>query len=144
MPNQTVKSLSVRLIHWGIALSVFLVVFFLEDGDAPHRYAGYFALSLVALKVVLSLKNKEESQTGFLKNLVHILIWGLVVLLALTGWMMSLDRFWGEDWLERIHEYLSHSLKVLVLLHLLGVFWDAYKFKRPTWLLMVTGRNHRK
>jgi len=60
--------------------------------------------------------------------------------LGVTGFMMGLDAYWGEEWLEDLHENLSTALMVLVVLHLLGIAFDSWKFRRKTWLGMITGR----
>jgi cytochrome b len=64
-----------------------------------------------------------------------------VMSLGVTGFMMGLDAFWGEEWLEELHEVISNLLLGLVVAHLLGVAKDAYKFKRKTWNRMITGRS---
>jgi cytochrome b len=133
-----------KLLHWSLAFSVTSVWFYFENGDAPHRYVGYFAFAVALLQQVFVLFKKKQSEHKLVSDhpvaafLVHNLIWILVGALAVTGWMMSLDRFWGEDWLEQLHNALSWALMAFVTLHLIGVLRDAYKFKRATWLQMIT------
>ena len=68
----------------------------------------------------------------------HCFIWFSVAALALTGWLLGLDRFWGEEWLETLHKNLSYALAGVVVFHLCGVLRDALKHKRATWMHMVT------
>lgn len=70
---------------------------------------------------------------------VYYAIWAMIAGLGVSGFMMGLDRFWGNQTLEDIHEAISNLLLVLVTLHLFGVFFDAYKNKRRTWMLMISG-----
>ena len=50
-----------------------------------------------------------------------VLLLGNVLLVGLSGWLFTTDRYWGVKWVEDIHEGLSNSLMVLVALHLAGV-----------------------
>ena len=59
--------------------------------------------------------------------------------MALTGFMLGLDRFFGDSTLEEIHEVISNILLGLVCLHLLGIVFDAFQNKRKTWMVMFTG-----
>lgn len=134
---------SIKALHCGLSLSTLIVFFVVEDGDAPHRYWGYGAA--VSALLILSLRFWSSSfrfqpisKKPFLAKWIHNLMLTALLLLALTGWTMSLDAFWGEEWLERLHDALSWFLGGLVSLHLVGIFTDAVLLKRPTWLLMMT------
>jgi cytochrome b len=47
--------------------------------------------------------------------------------LGVTGWMLGLERFFGEEWLEELHELLSNGLLLLAMAHVTGVL-------RASWL----------
>lgn len=34
----------------------------------------------------------------------------LVLALGMTGWMQTLDAFWGEAWLQELHEIIASTL----------------------------------
>lgn len=146
MKKKTVtRTVTEKALHWSLAFSVLAVWFVLENGDAPHRYVGYFAFGVALVQQILAFVKKSReggldlvSDHPYLAFTVHNIIWVLVALLAVSGWMMSLDRFWGEEWLERLHEAFSWALAAFVVFHLLGVLRDAFKYKRATWLLMIT------
>ena len=53
-----------------------------------------------------------------------------VMLLGLTGWMQTLDRFWGEEWLEELHELLADGLLVLIAAHVAGVLLASWRHRR--------------
>ena len=150
-------SLRTRVIHWLIALPV-LGNFVLEGGDISHKVLGYSAMGMMLVRVLWGLVAKDHAhfsafpfgqvfrpQTNYpghtpIASWVYVFIWLLVGALGITGFMMSLDRFWGEEWLENIHTYLSNTLMILVLIHLLGVFFDSWRFRRRTWMGMINGR----
>ena len=135
-PN-IVWNIQIRIFHWLVALPV-LMNFFLEGGDGPHNVLGYVALSALILRLIF-IKRPVIDRSPIATS-VYALIWLVVILLGVTGYMMGLDAFWGEDWLEEIHEALATVMKVLVFLHLVGIAKDAIKFKRKTWLAMITGK----
>lgn len=159
--------MSIRLIHWSLALSILLNQFILEDGDPPHRYVGYLAVLIVFLRFYRGVKDNTfanfkhfpmgiSHQIKFLKNilkrdssyeghnppasLIYFAIWSSVILLGISGWMLGLDAFWGDERVEEIHELLSDGLLVLTLIHLTGIIFDSLKFKRKTWMGMISGR----
>ena len=42
----------VRIFHWGLVAAVTAAYLTSEDAESPHQWAGYFALALVAFRVV--------------------------------------------------------------------------------------------
>jgi cytochrome b len=157
-----------RLIHWTIALCIVLNWFFLEEGDPPHTWFGYAAVAAVSLRILWGIYTPTASHfrhfplrasqlISFLRNFskpeltnypahnpaaswTYIAIWTLIVALAISGWMMGLDAFWGEEWLENTHANISDVLKLAVLAHFAGMIADSIKFRRKTFLAMLTGR----
>lgn len=49
------------------------------------------------------------------------IMWLLITLLGLTGWLSRTDQYWGEDWPVDMHIMLSFLLQGMVVLHLLAV-----------------------
>jgi cytochrome b len=67
----------------------------------------------------------------------------LMVLLSgvcLTGWMMGLDAFWGEDWLQEVHGTLANAIMVLALFHAAAALFESFRHRENLVLSMVTGR----
>lgn len=157
----------IRLIHWVIAIIVVLDIFILEEGDPPHRILGYIALGLVIIRFFLGIVSKKKNLfpalplklndiktqiTSHLKgkphdyeghtplaSVVYVLIWICLIGLAISGWMMGLDAFWGDETLEEIHSIISDGLYVLVIIHFIGIAFDSYFFKRKSWMTMFKG-----
>lgn len=158
----------IRLIHWCIAVALILNLYFLEEGDPPHEYVGYAATVFVLIRLIYGftsqdaasfrnfpvswtsikefikskLKSEKKDYRGHnpLASVVYILLWACVIGLGITGWMMGLDRFFGDEWLEEIHEYISILTQVLIALHFIGMALDSYIFKRKSWMAMLTGK----
>ncbi len=157
-----------RLLHWSLAVIVFLNLFILDEGDEIHEWIGYLACALVIFRVywgersqglsrISSFPIKLKDLKRFIKNrftdsegrypghnplasVVYIAIWTCILLLGITGFMMGLDAFWGEDWLEKLHELISDTLLFLIVIHLTGVFSDSIRNRRKTWSSMITGK----
>lgn len=155
-----------RSLHWALALALVFNLFILEEGDPPHQWVGYAAVAVVTARFIWGLVARNQAsfksfpvhprqvfhfiRSGFdsssfrghnpLASLTYIAIWLLVLSLGLTGYLMGTDRFWGDEQLEEIHSKLATAIQGLILIHLLGIFVDSARYKRKTWLGMITGR----
>lgn len=140
-------SATVKIIHWLVAAAV-LVDLFNDTGEA-HRLIGYACVCLVLIRVWHGLlPNAPQSSKFYWPSFKHIQqhiveiqhqkfshehghnplgqwavygIWGLIFLLAITGWLSRTDAFWGEDWPVDLHELSANLLMCLVVLHLVAV-----------------------
>jgi len=161
----------VRLTHWTIAGIVVWNLF--GPTDQLHRVLGYVAAGLVGLRVVWGFVGTRYARFSawwptpshlaeYLRSLaagkplphvshnplgalMAIALWLLVLALGLTGWLMRLDAFWGEDWPQDIHTWLSIALEVCVCVHiaaalvmsvltrenLIGAMLTGFKRQRP-------------
>ncbi|AZZ95242.1 cytochrome B [Hahella sp. KA22] len=158
----------VRLFHWTLATACILNLWVLEDGSSWHEWVGYYAGGAIAIRVLWGFIGTPYARfRSFfptptrLKNYVGALMSGkpaetvghnpmgglmilalmfLVAALAVSGWMMSLDAFWGEDWLEEIHEGLANALMALMLIHIAAVSLYSRFGKENLIAAMVTGK----
>lgn len=141
MSPVVVHDLPTRLMHWALAVCIVLNLFILEEGDPPHTWVGYTAVAIVAIRAFWGFL---QSRRGFkwrgpnrLATALYLLFWLMVIALAVTGWMMGLDKYWGEEWLEEIHESISVGVQVYIGLHLMGIAIDSIHHKRKTWMGMI-------
>lgn len=164
--KEWVWPLWLRAIHWIVAMIIVLNAFFL-DGDLPHQILGYVAAAAVLVRILMGFIGEgfhrlshfplkfSDLQLFFrthfkrthhyeghnpVASYVYLLMWLLVVLLAVSGWMLGLDAFWGDERLEEIHEWFSNALVFLTIMHLMGVLADAILYKRKTWMAMISGK----
>jgi cytochrome b len=49
--------------------------------------------------------------------LMMLALMGIVLLLAVTGWLQTTDAFFGEEWLMALHAWLANGLLVAAGLH---------------------------
>lgn len=138
----------VRVFHWGLVACVLLNQFVLEEGELAHRWVGYVAAALVVARVAWGfvgsrharfsdffptparlrdhaaalLRGRPVAYVGHspLGALMMLALMALVLALGLTGWLQGTDLFWGEDWLEALHEGLAGTLVGLAGLHALA------------------------
>lgn len=137
----------VRITHWLVATCV--LINFFNDTGFLHRLIGYCCLGLVMLRIIdgLYISNVSSSKlyVPSVKNIkTHLsellyrqvpptvghnplgqwavyVMWVLIVLLALSGWLSRTDTYWGVDWPVDLHMMLSNVLQCVVVLHVLAV-----------------------
>ena len=153
----------VRLHHWMLA-GLVVYCWIQDDGGPVHRTAGYVAAGVVATRLLWAAWAKGHGSLAALKPsateaLAYVraraprcvghdplglwmvwLLWSLVLLLGLTGWMSRLDFFWGDERLQDIHAWLADALLAAVALHLVGVGVMSWWWRQNLAAAMVTGR----
>ena len=135
----------VRVFHWSLVACVLLNLFVVDDGEDLHQWLGYAASALVLVRVVWGFIGPRHARFADffptprrVANHVRALLggepehhWGhnplgalmvlgllaMVLSLGLTGWMQTLDAFWGAEWLQDLHEGLGEWLLPMVGLH---------------------------
>jgi len=158
----------VRLFHWTVVTGCLLNLFILDDGGLAHEVVGYTVAAALAVRVVwgfvgtrharfadfvptpkrlrsyvLALIKGREPRTLGHNPAGAVMMLALMVLLAgvsITGWMMGLDAFWGEEWLEDFHSILANSIMVLALLHAAAALFESWRHSENLVWSMVTGR----
>jgi cytochrome b len=157
----------VRVIHWSVALLV-LGNFVNESGAAWHRYAGYAAAALVLVRLAWGCISSGHARFsnwwpglgGFIAYVrasfsgnaprflginpagafMASLQWLLILALGVTGWMMGLDAYWGEEWLENLHETVGYVLLGCVGLHVASVIAMSLHHRENLPKGMLTGK----
>ncbi|MCM5554491.1 cytochrome b/b6 domain-containing protein [Pleomorphomonas sp. NRK KF1] len=158
----------VRLFHWTVVIAVVLNLFVLKPGRLYHRYAGYVVIGAVLIRLVWGFVGTRHARFAdffptprrlacYLKALFRgqeprflghnpaaaVMMLALMVLLlavGATGWMMTLDAFWGEEWLEELHEGFANAIMVLALVHAAAAIVESLRHRENLVWSMVTGR----
>lgn len=122
-----------KLFHWGIASCIVLDMFWLEDD--PHAWAGYLALAFVILRISSEYFVKTPNYANAVAKTVYFSVWFFVGALAITGWLLGTDEYWGDENLQTIHEYFSNGLMGLIVVHLAGLLRNGFQ-RQNTWKKM--------
>lgn len=157
----------VRLFHWSLAACIF-GAFLVEEGDTAHQWLGYTALGLIAFRVLWGLVGtrharfsdwvrgpravatylRERLSGRSQRRLGHnpaaavmiLLLMAGVAAVGLTGWMQTLDAYWGAEWLEELHEALAYGLLALIGVHVLAAIVESVHYRDNLIAAMVHGR----
>lgn len=158
----------VRLFHWCLVVS-FAVAWLTADAwDDIHEWAGYAAAALAVFRIIWGVvgsryarftqfvrgpaavaayaaacaRRKERRYIGHNPAGAAMIVALILTLLgtALTGWMFTLDAFWGDAWVEEAHEALADVMLILVGLHIAGVIYASLRHRENLVRAMVTGR----
>ncbi|CAN5470237.1 cytochrome b/b6 domain-containing protein [soil metagenome] len=161
----------VRIFHWSLVLS-FASAWITSDwrSDA-HIWAGYAAAALICVRLlwgfqgtpyarfaqfVRSPRQVAKYLLAILKHcearyighnpaggaMVLALLAGLAATAA-TGWMMTTDAYFGEDWVQTVHSVCAHGVLALILVHVAGVALASVRHRENLVAAMVTGQKRK-
>jgi cytochrome b len=157
---------AVRFLHWTLAALV-VFDFVVDDGGPVHRAVGYVAAGVVVLRLLRAAFAGGEEGLRALKpsvarTVVYLrqgtprtighdplgiwmvwLLWTLVLLLGVTGWMTHLDAFWGNDRLQAVHAVLAYTLLAAAVLHVAGVATMSWRWRENLPASMLSGTKRR-
>jgi len=167
-PSTRVWALWLRATHWALVASIAVAWFSGEALLRQHEWAGYAALALVAgrciggglggryarfrqfvrspLEVrrysaeVLARREKRYIGHNPLGGWMVVALLAMVAAVGVTGWMYSLDMFWGLAWVEWLHRTLAWMLVALIALHLAGVVFTSWRHRENLVAAMLSGR----
>lgn len=135
----------VRIFHWSLVSCVLLNYFVIDDGEDIHQWLGYAASALVGLRIVWGFigtrharfadffptparlrdhwsamrAGRPDHHVGHnpLGALMMLALMAVVIALGISGFLQTTDTFWGEEWLQELHEWLASALIALAGLH---------------------------
>jgi cytochrome b len=170
-PAQPVWDRFVRVFHWSLVSCVVFNYFVLNDGKTTHQVVGYMAVSLVVARIIWGFVGSRHARFADffptprrlvqhvravtsgnhlevvghnpLGALMMLALMATVLALGTTGWMQTLDAYWGEEWLQDLHRYIGNTLIGLATLHALAAIVMG-RFERTRLIkAMVTGVKER-
>jgi cytochrome b len=158
----------VRIAHWSVAILV-AVEMLNEAGANPwHRYLGYTAGALVMVRLAWGLCGSRYARlTAMAQRAKHVVpylrssqrtkvqdyaghnplgacmafaLWLLVLLVVITGGLLQLDAFWGDDTMQAVHAAASYVLAAGALVHVAGVLVTSAVHRTHLVRGMITGK----
>lgn len=167
-PMVAVWDLFVRVFHWSLVAAFAVAWLTGEEMERLHEWVGYTAAGLVAGRLVWGIVGTKYARfCSFVKSPGATIVYlrdmtrgtekrflghnpaGAAMILALlagtlslglSGWMMTLDAFWGVKWVEETHEILANGMLALVALHILGVVIASKRHGENLVKSMITGK----
>lgn len=157
-----------RVLHWGLVISVALAWWAGESRLALHARVGYMALAIVVVRTVWGLFGSRHARfsdfvhgpravLGYAKRIAggreerhlgHNPLggWMVVLLLAclavvcVSGILYTTDAFWGVEWVEETHRASAWTLVGLIALHVAGVIFTSLRHRENLVAAMFSGR----
>lgn len=161
----------VRIFHWSLVACVLTNYFVIDDGDDWHQWIGYAASALVTLRIVWGFigtrharfadffptpsrlrrhiatlrEGRPPHHDGHnpLGALMMLALMTLVLALGATGFLQTTDAFWGEEWLQDLHEWLGSALIALAGLHVAAAIVMGRIERTALVTAMLTGTKRR-
>lgn len=156
----------VRAFHWS-TVTLFTLAYVIERPRDLHRGLGYALMAILAIRIIWGFVGSKHARfSDFVptpkrlfaylrdmaagrekRHLGHNPAGGAMILalmltlsgIGVSGWMMGLDAFWGEGWVEDLHEGLVSFALVLVVLHVSGVVFSSLSHHENLVRAMITG-----
>ncbi|WP_323784549.1 cytochrome b/b6 domain-containing protein [Thalassovita sp.] len=167
MENRKVWDPVVRLTHWGVALGIVLNGAVIDDESKFHTRVGYTVLALVVLRLVWGLVGSRHARFADFppnpsasmdqlsdmvsgRKRIHLghtplgalmiyNLWASILLIGLSGYMMTTTAFWGIEWVEEMHELFANWVYFSALLHVVAVILESRRTGVNLPRSMVTG-----
>ncbi len=158
----------VRLFHWTVVTGCILNLTLFEDGKQVHRAIGYAVAAALFIRLVWGLIGTRHARfSDFVPKpmtlvryvkalltgeepryighnpagaLMMIALMGLLAGVSLTGWMMTLDAFFGDDTLQEVHEMFANAILLMAGLHAAAALFESWRHRENLVWSMVTGR----
>ncbi len=162
----------IRLFHWSVAVGFLLNFTLFEEGESLHEWIGYYILAALLVrfcwgfigpenarfrdffprKTTLKAHVDELARGEITEHNGHTPLGGLMIialmssllLVGFTGWLTTTDMFWGESWLEEIHEFFANATLFLVCIHVAAVVFFSVLGPNNLIRQMWTGRRSEK
>lgn len=156
----------VRIFHWTLVSAV-SGAWLLQSPRDTHKLLGYIAVTAIAVRLVWGLFGPGHARfssfvpgpwrlAAYISDITQgregrylghnpaggamvVALMTTIAALGLSGWMMGLPQYRGEDWIEELHELLANFLAMLVVLHLSGVIWESWRHRENLIAAMITG-----
>lgn len=167
MQNVKVWDAFVRLFHWSLVAAFGANALLIDDETKLHRWVGYVVVSLVLARVAWGFTGTQyarfssfpaslRASLGQVKDILggrkrlHIghtplgalMIYNLLVTLlviGLSGYLMTTDMFWGVEWPEEVHKAAVTWAEISVVLHVAAVVFESLRTQVNLPRAMVTG-----
>jgi cytochrome b len=158
----------VRVFHWTLVGAFFVAWFSTESIGLVHKTAGYLAIALVIARIVWGFVGSRHARfasfvpsprvlLGYVRALVRgreprcaghnplgalmiLLLMAAVLTIGISGWMLTLDAFWGNETVETMHTWAVDATLLAVVLHATANVAASLRHRENLIASMITGR----
>lgn len=169
-PTVHVWDIGVRIFHWSL-VSMFAGSYLLASNRWLHLILGYTVVGLISFRLLWGfLGSKHARFSDFVptpprlvkylvdmvkrreaRSLGHNPAGGAMIILllttltgiAVTGYMIGMDAYFGVEWVERLHKTLVNFSLLLVATHVSGVIFSSVRHRENLVKAMLTGKKRR-
>ncbi len=162
-----VWDLFVRIFHWSLVATFAVAYFSTVGSQSVHNWSGYIALALVFARIVWGfigsqharfadfvpgprrfliylsalLKRREPRHIGHnpAGALMILFLLAMVVGIGVTGWMLTLDAFWGSETVEDVHVLLTNITLGAVAIHVGASIYESWNHRENLIWSMIVG-----
>jgi cytochrome b len=157
----------VRIFHWSLVASFATAWFSSSSRDDFHQWVGLIAAGLITFRLIWGfvgtpyarfkqfirspldviryvlaiLRNSEARYIGHNPAgglMVFALLLGIAAT-ATTGYLMTTDTYYGDDFMQGLHSICANGMLVLIALHVGGVILASHRHKENLIKAMITG-----
>ncbi|SLN09912.1 hypothetical protein PEL8287_00119 [Roseovarius litorisediminis] len=157
----------VRVFHWSLVAGFTANALILDDDSKIHEWVGYAIVALVLLRTLWGFVGPDSAQfTSFTPGKAEVIgqisdiatrrrrthlghsplgalmifnILASMLLIGLTGHLMTTDIFWGVEWVEEAHEVFVHWAELSIIAHIAAVLWESRRTGVNLPRAMITG-----
>jgi cytochrome b len=157
----------VRAFHWSMVISLTANVFFARGDSAAHHWIGYFVAALVMARIIWGFISPGYARfstfppnvSGSIEQLSDIavgrkqphvghtplgalMIYNLlftVLVICVSGYLMTTDAFFGADWTEKLHNGAVMWAEFSAVIHIVAVVFESFRTKVNLPQSMITG-----
>ncbi len=157
----------VRLFHWSLVLAFAANALLVDDDSKLHLWIGYFVFGLVVLRIAwgfvgshyarfasfppslrgamdqvsaitLGRKAQHKGHTPLGALMIYNLLATLVII-SLTGFLLTGQSSDGAEWAEELHEAAVAWAEISALLHIIAVMFESLRTGVNLPKAMITG-----
>ncbi|MCV2892944.1 cytochrome b/b6 domain-containing protein [Lentibacter sp. XHP0401] len=167
MKHIYVWDIFVRCFHWLLVLGFAANALIIDDDSKLHIWVGYCVLALVLARIVWGFVGRgyarfasfppsvrgaaaQLTDIATQRNHAHVghsplgalMIYNLIaslLVLGLSGYLMTTDMFWGTEWTEELHELAAIWTEASVIVHILAALFESKRTRVNLPKAMVTG-----
>jgi cytochrome b len=157
----------VRFFHWTLVTAFAANALFLDPESWIHEWVGYTVVGLVGARILWGFIGTQyarfssfpPSVSGSTEQLTDIAtgrithhnghtplgalmiynILATLLVIGLSGYLMTTNMFWGVEWPEELHEIAVTWAEISIVIHIAAVTFESWRTGINLPRSMVTG-----